>query len=247
MQDVIERPQQSQEGVETPVEDESQAEDPAIEPAGVAMQGISTLRPRSSKRSTKGILRLGDRAVGENVDARVSPSPSPLKRARIVARALRAVKRAKLAGDEPDSASFIEDNDESESKTELLLPFLEPGGTARRNDPILSIVSELLPSYEAQGPGDVWTCPFDGCSHKVYGASTESSQRLIREHYHTHAVQSQAQLDLIYKEKRPYLPVSNLIKKIREMATQRKHASPPDSLSGDGFVKAKAKPIERVW
>jgi len=213
------------------------------------MQGKSTLRPRSSKRSTKGLLRLGDQAAGEGVDEGGSLSPSPLKRARIEARALRAVKRAKLADDEPTSASSIEDNAASESMTEWPspLPLLEPGNIARRNAPILSIISELLPSYEAQGSGDTWTCPFDGCLHNVYGASTDSSQRLIKEHYHTHAVQSQAQLDLIYNEERPYLPVGNLIKKIQEMATQQKHASTPYGLNGNGFAMAKSKAIERAW
>lgn len=91
---------------------------------------------------------------------------------------------------------------------------------------MLDVVSEPMPSFEPTGPGDTWTCGFDGCNHKVYGASTPESRELIKEHYRQHAHDSQAQIDLVYKEERPYLPVGNLVKKIREMAAQQKVAKP---------------------
>ena len=86
----------------------------------------------------------------------------------------------------------------------------------------VDILSTLLPTFEANQPGDVWSCSFDGCVHRIFGASTEQSKALIEEHYKFHAQDSQAQLDLVYQEERPYLPVGNLIKKIRDIAAHQK-------------------------
>jgi len=85
------------------------------------------------------------------------------------------------------------------------------------------IIKEALPSFLATGEDGVWRCSFDGCSHTVYGATedNEDSKLLIQEHYKKHAIESQAKLDLIYKEERPYLPVGNLVKRIRELAAAK--------------------------
>lgn len=101
-----------------------------------------------------------------------------------------------------------------------------PSTIPQSNGPTLDLVTEPLPSFEPTGPGDTWTCGFDGCNHKVYGTSTPASREMIKEHYHQHAQDSQAAIDLVYKEERPYLPVGNLVKKIREMAAQQKAVKP---------------------
>lgn len=46
------------------------------------------------------------------------------------------------------------------------------------------VISEPIFTTRAQEPGDVWTCPREGCLHKVYGASENG--RLIKEHHLEH-------------------------------------------------------------
>lgn len=64
-----------------------------------------------------------------------------------------------------------------------------------------------LPSFQPQGPGDLWTCAFEGCGHRVYESSTPAGYIRIKEHFQTHAYQAQEKIDLAYEESRPYLPV----------------------------------------
>ncbi|KAF2806571.1 uncharacterized protein BDZ99DRAFT_394147 [Mytilinidion resinicola] len=81
-----------------------------------------------------------------------------------------------------------------------------------------SIISSPLLSFAANGPGDSFICTFDGCAHRVYGASTENGKALIKEHFQEHASRRQEQLEIVIsEEQRSRLPVSNLIKRIREM------------------------------
>lgn len=46
------------------------------------------------------------------------------------------------------------------------------------------IISEPMFTTRAMEPGDVWTCPHEGCMHKVYGASENGA--LIKEHHLEH-------------------------------------------------------------
>jgi hypothetical protein len=69
-----------------------------------------------------------------------------------------------------------------------------------------SLISEPILSTTATNPGDVWTCPHAGCLHKVYGASKEDSEDLIKEHLDEH--KSDDKIDLILSEEtRTHLPV----------------------------------------
>lgn len=71
----------------------------------------------------------------------------------------------------------------------------------------LKVVEYSLPSTEPQGPGDLWTCTFEGCFHRVHEASTSSGNIRIKEHFKIHATQAQEKIDLALNESRPYLPV----------------------------------------
>ena len=64
-----------------------------------------------------------------------------------------------------------------------------------------------IPSTDPQGPGDLWTCTFEGCYHRVHEASTAAGKKRIKEHFKTHATQAQEKIDLVLDESRPYLPV----------------------------------------
>ena len=71
----------------------------------------------------------------------------------------------------------------------------------------LQVVEYDLPSTEPQGPGDLWTCTFEGCYHRVHEASTVDGKKRIKEHFKTHALSAQEKIDLVVNESRPYLPV----------------------------------------
>lgn len=71
----------------------------------------------------------------------------------------------------------------------------------------LKISEYDYPSFQPQGPGDLWTCSFEGCGHRVYESSTAAGHTKVKDHFQTHAHQAQEKIDLAYKESRPYLPV----------------------------------------
>ena len=71
----------------------------------------------------------------------------------------------------------------------------------------LSVVEYNLPPTESQGPGDLWTCTFEGCFHRVHEASKTDGKARIVEHFKAHATQTQEKIDLALNESRPYLPV----------------------------------------
>lgn len=71
----------------------------------------------------------------------------------------------------------------------------------------LKVVEYDLPSIEAQGPGDLWTCTFEGCFHRIHEASTATGKKRIKDHFKTHATQAQEKINLALDESRPYLPV----------------------------------------
>ena len=71
----------------------------------------------------------------------------------------------------------------------------------------LRVVEYDLPSTEPQGPGDLWTCTFESCFHRIHGASKSDGKARVIEHFETHATQAQEKIDLALNESRPYLPV----------------------------------------
>ena len=71
----------------------------------------------------------------------------------------------------------------------------------------LRVVEYDLPSTEPQGPGNLWTCTFEGCSYRVHEASKPDGKARIMEHFKTHATRAQEKIDLALNESRPYLPV----------------------------------------
>lgn len=71
----------------------------------------------------------------------------------------------------------------------------------------LKVVEYPLPSTDPQGPGDLWTCTFEGCFHRVHEASSSAGKKRIKDHFKTHATQAQEKIDLALDESRPYLPV----------------------------------------
>lgn len=71
----------------------------------------------------------------------------------------------------------------------------------------IKVVSYDVPSSRPQGPGDLWTCEFSGCSYSVHEGSSSSGIARIKAHFQTHAHQAREKIELAYQESRPYLPV----------------------------------------
>jgi hypothetical protein len=69
-----------------------------------------------------------------------------------------------------------------------------------------SIVSEPIFNPTATDPGDIWTCTYAGCLHRVYGASDEDSKDLIKEHLDEHKSDDKIGL-ILSEENRTQLPV----------------------------------------
>jgi hypothetical protein len=112
----------------------------------------------------------------------------------------------------------------------------------------LTMVSETMPEFTANSAGDVWACPWDGCLHKVYNASSEESVELMREHYQRHITQRDQQIDIVKREAGHNMPVGNLIKLIRHMAEKQRlteELNPQTPTSG--VSAATPKPIQRRY
>ena len=76
-----------------------------------------------------------------------------------------------------------------------------------RNYLELRLVEYEVPSVEPQGPGDLWTCTFEYCYHRIHAASTTAGKTEIRNHFKTHESQAREKINLALNESRPYLPV----------------------------------------
>lgn len=178
------------------------------------------------KAAAKAAARRGARYAGRNAKPQVGDSDdsdtvalaSPTKRKSVDEAHGRARKRAAsevnvLNARVLDSSS---DNDAGGKKapavttvTSKSLPLRwkspppSPDATPRASPmPFIPlIISAPLPSTTAnlKGQGDTWICSLDGCMHKVYGASEDDSQELIKLHYQEHA-RSQERVELVRRE-----------------------------------------------
>ncbi|KAI9816846.1 MAG: hypothetical protein M1827_001491 [Pycnora praestabilis] len=188
---------------------DEQSEDEDLRLAQTARKGKSVLRPKSSKFSNKGAGKRGRPSIAatdednNSDEAMEDINPS----------------RPKRQKDRKRSAAAIEDDNTKPTDDPLPLRLCKPSDNDANVHPqTFHIVEEALPSYTPQGPGDTWTCTLDGCVHKVYAGSTPAGQVKIRDHFREHASERQEQLDLVFKEQRPHLPVANLLGRIREVA-----------------------------
>ena len=203
--------------------------------AHLARKGKSVLRPKVASESSKGAARqqalLEIDGDIEMEDAANFVQSSPSRRKSEDDASPRPVKRRR--GRPPRNRPPEEQPQATSEKAETLpdqvsLPLpsqSKPAQKAPLSKPpsqSVTLIETPLPTFEANQAGDVWACGFDGCAHRVFAASTDQSKSLIEEHYRHHAQDSQAQIDLICKEERPYLPVGHLIKRIRDMTAQQK-------------------------
>lgn len=164
--------------------------------AGTKRKSKSILRPKGSKFSKKGSGRRqslppipdgGDEADA-NTEAEAEaglPEPSPL--AAVAPREAPRGSLQHLAREVPPESAY---------------PYYLPRKVVE-----VKMVSYDIPTDQAQGPGDLWTCTLDNCNHRVHEASKPRGRTQIKEHFQDHARQAQEKIDLALSEARPYLPV----------------------------------------
>lgn len=148
-----------------------------------------------------------------------APSPGKRKRGRGSAdsnpkkRATSASAESEDQEIEPTSlrSSSPSEEEQSEEVSDEPLPLRWRSGNVTKpasQAMLPPVISSPLPEYTANGPGDSWTCTFDGCSQNIYGVSTELGRRLVKEHLQDHAKGRQKEVALVMsEEQRLRLPV----------------------------------------
>ncbi|KAI0572875.1 hypothetical protein TUN199_10336 [Pyrenophora tritici-repentis] len=137
-------------------------------------------------------------------------------------RSKRAASASLAPESPPTTSSSPEDDEEASAVPPLPLRYRpESSSTTSATKPTVAprLVSTPLPTYEANGPRDSWICSFDGCTQKIYGCSKDLGRQLITEHLEDHSRGREKVVGILWREQdRLHLPVSNLIKKTREMS-----------------------------
>ncbi|KAB8360702.1 hypothetical protein FH972_024438 [Carpinus fangiana] len=198
----------------------------------VSGKGKSSLRPKGTHRGrTRSSTLISDDDT-EMVDAETSPNALKRNASTAVPRSRpgRPPKRLSMSrtsiskGQLPSPPSDSASSEDPASSRPVPLP-IHPGLVARHpkpsahHPPALTLTTNPLPSYDPAPGTDTWHCPMDGCSTQYYGVTSQPGvKEMIRQHYAGHAVEAQRQIDLIFQEERPYLPVGNLVRHIRGLA-----------------------------
>jgi len=181
----------------------------------------SALRPRGKGPGKSKKPKTYRAAVGGEDDG--PSSTTPTKRKASTHSTQLSKRRASQDSDNDDDDEMADESDDL-SKDTKALPLRWRKSTSMHGvqEPPLTmpnLTKQPLFSTKPTGPGDTWECGADGCSRKVYGASTPESQDLIRRHIEEHDERRAEQMTIIESESlRVDLPVSFLVQRIREMA-----------------------------
>lgn len=120
---------------------------------------------------------------------------------------MRSAKRQKMRGavlqEESAEDEFEEDEDEGDDEDELSME--------------LDLESTVLPSSAPQGPNGLWTCHKEACGHTISNADEPDGRAKVQSHFLWHADEIAARENLVIEEQRPYLPIGNLLDKLRRL------------------------------
>ena len=223
-------------GKTTPRVPVSEGESDGSKPVAAAQKGKSVLRPRQSEYVPK--LSTGDDSQ-EQTEEPSSPVRTldtisvafeqPIGKHSGLSRVLHKRSARQSMHDPQQARAGAADVDEG---IDMSLDGAEDESGADQSEAFESssaITSRLRPEdLEAKGQGDTWTCPLDGCLHKVYAASDSASQMLIKEHYRLHVDDDDAdmRMQLVRRMQAPGLPVNRLMGLIQTKAGQRGFPAP---------------------
>lgn len=145
----------------------------------------------------------------------------------------RAAKRQKMKGaiaqDESAEDEFEDNEEEGGDEDELSME--------------LDLESTVLPSSAPQGPNGLWTCHKEACGHTIPNADEPDGRVKVQSHFLWHADEIAARENLVIEAQRPYLPVSNLLDKLRRLGEVARLREDDEEKTTDG--KDAPEPIKR--
>ncbi|KAH7138882.1 hypothetical protein B0J11DRAFT_27382 [Dendryphion nanum] len=112
-------------------------------------------------------------------------------------------KRAASSSVEPESPSTSDEGTETPTEPTLPLRYRSGNVGSKASSAALQappIISTSLPQYSANAADGSWTCTFDGCSRKVYGAETDVGRTLVHEHLEDHSKGRQNEIGILMAE-----------------------------------------------
>ncbi|OBT83926.1 hypothetical protein VE02_06860 [Pseudogymnoascus sp. 03VT05] len=146
---------------------------------------------------------------------------------------MRAAKRQKMKSEivkeESAEEEFEEDEDEGDDEDELSMEF--------------DLESTALPSSAPQGPNGLWTCHKEACGHTIPNADEPDGRAKVQSHFLWHADEIAARENLVLEAQRPYLPISNLLDKLRRLGEVARLREDDGEKTTDG--KDAPAPIKR--
>ena len=221
---------------------ESSAQDEAIEPepsessvvkptnlSKARSQSIGGTKPVTPIESSQ---KLDEDEEGHETGLATPPPRKGKRKSYLRPRSERAAKRfsrydprTTRSQDTGEEDADIQDESESDASghqaEEVKLPVTNgtalTGAIAPDIDNAAGFRKAPIPTYyEPRSPGDTWTCPYDGCNHKIWDARAQDSIELMTSHFseaHENSME-----DLINSESRPWAGVSHLLQRVRGFA-----------------------------
>lgn len=172
-------------------EEDDDDDDGPARPSQRGRKRKSILQPKGSKFSKKAAGRRNSfraaRTPDDGDDDEIMEDVSPLATATAIANTHNQNKHPPRSDPAPSEVPYHE---------YLPRPYIE-----------VKLVHYDLPTDRPQGPGDLWSCEFEGCTKRVYEGSTEEGKQKIKEHFREHEASAKEKIDLVMNERRPYLPV----------------------------------------
>lgn len=177
--------------------DESESSEEEVLDESENHHSMSVLRPKSgtkffgkaASRKGKGKAPQRDDSEPPDDDTEVMDIETPSKRKSVSEddEEEEAHPRKRFTRSQGDHDQELEDLEfEAQQAKSTGLPLRKKSQSNDVNPTVAApvVVSEPIFTTRAQEPGDVWTCPREGCLHKVYGASNNGT--LIKEHHLEH-------------------------------------------------------------
>jgi hypothetical protein len=173
---------------------------------------------KKSQRSEEGFVPMDDDEPEEQLSR--NPPRKGKRKSMLRPRGTTASKKSRALQvnqqAEPDPTSSDSDNSvEDANSSSVAYVMSSPGAhmddrapkSGQTGDTLAQSEGKVpLPSYyEPRGPGDTWTCPYDGCDHQVWDARAAESIKMISDHFEK--VHEGAAEEVVNQESRPWVSV----------------------------------------
>jgi len=182
----------------------------------------------------------GLRLKGTPIQRQLKRSPTPSDEESDV----RSSKRQRTGSSTKQEESIEEDVDmeEPDEEVEEVEDDEEEPPVADLPDinPQLQLKSVPLPSASPSGPNGLWTCHKDSCGVTIPNADEPEGRRKVQSHFLWHADEIAARENLVMQAQRPYLPVGNLLEKLRRLGEEARKRE-EESIVGGRLVPLPVK------